>query len=108
MLECAATPGQGCNEPAAVLLLPATQQGAGLPVQGGGGQVLPAPQAEGVHCTSWAGGEFSRQGGFLCWLSSLSGAILSSLSVPLVGGGCRFKVRHAASGIYTTICTINS
>ena len=75
LLECAATPGQGCNEPAAVLLLPATLQGAGLPVQGGGGQVLHAPQAEGVYHTSWPGGEISHQGCFLCWLFSMTVAI---------------------------------
>ena len=46
-----------CDVPAAGLLLPATQQGAGLPVQGGGEQVISGPQAEGVHHTSWTGGE---------------------------------------------------
>ena len=102
LLEHAATPRQGCNEPAAVLLLPATQQGAGLPVQGGGGQVLPAPQAEGVHHTSCPGGKIGWQGCFLCWLSGLS------VAIPFVGGGCGFKVRRAASEENIAMCFINS
>ena len=57
MSECDTGPGQGEDVPTPVLLLPASQQGACLPVQDGRGQVLSAPEAAGVHAASRPGGE---------------------------------------------------